>query len=461
MKINGKHLKKWGLPSGKVFSVALKLIHDTGLDKTGSETLITGIVKSPEKYLDGPYAPIANELIPQNTEPEVKSLRTNAVPTKVFGDGMIEGGALHQLYTAAKLPISVQAAIMPDGHQGYGLPIGGVLATDNAIIPYAVGCDIGCRMHMTITDIPAKDMPGMHGKLVNVLTDNTVFGIGNKTLPANHPVLDDERFDIPMLKKERLQEKACIQLGTSGSGNHFVEFGSVEMPEYDSPRLAILSHSGSRGVGFKIADFYSKLAMEKCKLPGDAKHLAWLSMDDEDGQEYWEAMNLAGDFARACHIVIHKRLMKALKAHKVKIIQNHHNFAWKQTLPSGQDVIIHRKGATPANKGELGLIPGSMSSYSYIVTGKGNPDSMGSSSHGAGRAMSRTAAKEKFTMSWMRKDLASKGITLLGGAVDECRGSYKDIELVMEAQSDLVEIQGRFMPYIVCMAEEQKKKWEK
>lgn len=461
MKIKGNHLKEWGLPHGKVYAIALQLLNGTGVDRTVAESLIKGIIKSPEKYLEGPYAPIAQELIKQDTGPKTHRLLDKCVPTKVYGQEMIEGGALHQIYTAAKLPVAVQAAIMPDGHQGYGLPIGGVLATDNCVIPYAVGVDIGCRMHMTVTDIPAKNMAGMHGKLVNVLTENTVFGAGQEThIPAGHEVLNDERFQtIPCVKKARLIDKAVVQIGTSGSGNHFVEFGRVELPNME-PRLAILSHSGSRAVGFQIAKLYTQIALDTCKLQKDARHLAWLSLDDENGQEYWEAMNLAGDFARACHEVIHARLVKALKASVERTIQNHHNFAWKQTLPDGREVIVHRKGATPAGQGEIGLIPGSMASYSYIVEGKGNPDSMCSSSHGAGRAMSRKAAKEQFTMSWMRADLKDKGVTLIGGDVDECRGGYKDIEAVMPCQADLVDIVGRFMPYIVRMAGEDKKPWE-
>jgi tRNA-splicing ligase RtcB len=460
MKIKGNHLKKWGLPSGPVYAVALKLLKDTGIDRTVAEGLIKGIVTDPEAYLQGPYAPIAQALM-KKKEPETKRLRDHCVPNKVFGAHLIEGGALAQLYTAAKLPISVQAALMPDGHQGYGLPIGGVLATDNAVIPYAVGVDIGCRMHMTVLDTPASRMKGMHDRLVNIITDNTVFGAGvDINTQVEHPILDDQRFgDIPCVRKARLRDKACVQLGTSGGGNHFVEFGTLEMPGMDEPHMAILSHSGSRGVGFQIAKLYTQIAMDNCKLQRDARHLAWLDMDSEDGQEYWEAMNLSGEFAKACHEIIHRRLVKALKASPEMVIQNHHNFAWKEQLPDGRDVIVHRKGATPAGEGKLGLIPGSMSSYSYIVKGKGNPESLCSSSHGAGRAMSRKAAKEQFTMSWLKKDLQEKGVTLIGGAVDECRGGYKDIELVMPEQADLVDIHGRFMPYIVRMAGEQKKKW--
>jgi tRNA-splicing ligase RtcB len=253
---------------------------------------------------------------------------------------------------------------------------------------------------------------------------------------------------------------AVKQFGTSGGGNHFVEFGVVDMPELGETRLAVLSHSGSRGMGNKIGLMYSDLAIQKCKLQNDAKRLAWLNLDDPDGIEYWEAMNLAGEFAEACHYVIHERIRRALGSKVLRTIQNHHNFAWKEVV-DGKNVVVHRKGATPAGKGVIGLIPGSMTTPTYVVEGKGNEASMRSSSHGAGRAMSRSKAKETYTKSDMGGNLKDANVTLVGGGVDECSMAYKNIDAVMAAQADLIDVRGKFMPVVVCMAEEQAKPWEK
>jgi tRNA-splicing ligase RtcB len=321
-------------------------------------------------------------------------------------------------------------------------------------------------MQMTIFDIPARQAKGMNDKLCKILDQNTVFGAGRDIdIRVEKAILDDDRFNLPLIRKLNLKHLASKQLGTSGGGNHFVEFGIVEMetgPEVgmDEPRLAVLSHSGSRGVGYKIAMAYSDLAMEVCPLPGDAKRLAWFDMSSEIGQEYWQAMELAGEFAKACHDIIHDRILRALGTKTVNFFENHHNFAWKETV-DGEEVIVHRKGATPAGKGVTGLIPGSMTTPTFVVSGLGNHDSINSSSHGAGRAMSRKAAKEKFTLHQMKDNLLQAGVILIGGSVDECSMAYKDIQGVMHEQRNLVEIIGKFKPVIVKMAEGETKPWEK
>jgi tRNA-splicing ligase RtcB len=343
---------------------------------------------------------------------------------------------------------------MPDGHQGYFLPIGGVLATDNAVIPYAVGVDIGCRMKMTILDIPGSQIQGMKDVLVKTLIENTVFGKGQEnSIKIDHAILEDEAFDIKRLKKVGLREKAYKSLGSSGSGNHFCEFGIVEMGEGMESKIAILSHSGSRGVGYEVANIYTKIAKELRNLPGIVSEGAWLSLDQEEGQEYWKAMEMCGGYAKACHDIIHERLRKALGAKKVTDFENHHNFAWKEKL-NGRDVIVHRKGATPAGAGQFGIIPGSMTTPTYIVMGLGNEKAINSSSHGAGRAMTRTAANKNYTMKDLSDDLELKGVTLIGGSVDECSMAYKSIDDVMNAQKDLVRICNKFTPVVVRMAGE-------
>lgn len=218
--------------------------------------------------------------------------------------------------------------------------------------------------------------------------------------------------------------------------------------------LALLSHSGSRGLGAAIAKHYSLLAREVCRLPREAQHFAWLDLDSEAGQEYWMSMNLAGDYARACHERIHLNLAKALGLKPLANVNNHHNFAWKEEIAQGRMAIVHRKGATPAQKGQAGLIPGSMATAGYLVCGKGVEDALNSASHGAGRAMSRQKAKDSFTQSALKKMLSQAGVTLIGGSVEEMPLAYKDIDRVMHTQETLVEVQGRFMPRIVRMNKE-------
>jgi len=220
----------------------------------------------------------------------------------------------------------------------------------------------------------------------------------------------------------RLRDKAWTQLGTSGSGNHFVEFGAftvtsdalgVPPGEY----LALLSHSGSRGTGAQVCDTYSKRAMaRRGELPKELKHLAWLTLDEEDGQEYWAAMNLMGRYAAANHELIHKHIARKVGAHVMLDIENHHNFAWKERhtiYGEEREVIVHRKGATPAGAGVLGIIPGSMATPGYVVRGLGRPESLNSASHGAGRVMSRSKALQSFTWSGTKKLLAERGVDLI------------------------------------------------
>lgn len=266
---------------------------------------------------------------------------------------------------------------MPDAHSGYGLPIGGVLATDNAVIPYGVGVDIGCRMCLSIFDINPKELTDREAFFARELGEATLFGSGAQfDRAADHAVMENELFyQLPLLKN--LHGRAWKQLGTSGSGNHFAEFGRVtltakdEVPGVDAgDYTGFLTHSGSRALGAHIANHYTKLAISKHRLPPEAKNLAWLGLDEEEGMEYWLAMNLAGDYASACHHIIHDKIARQLGRKPLKMVENHHNFAWKEML-DGKEVIVHRKGATPAGKEVLGIIPGSMTADGFIVKGKG------------------------------------------------------------------------------------------
>jgi tRNA-splicing ligase RtcB len=398
-------------------------------------------------------------------EKEYIKLKSEVDSYEVYGGGQIEAGAKKQMNTAMKLPITVAGALMPDAHQGYGLPIGGVLAANHAVIPYGVGVDIGCRMALSIFDLPATYLESHHDDLKKILMKTTRFGAGNGFLKherLDHEVLENELFnENPFI--QNLKDKAWTQLGSSGGGNHFVEFGIMEFQAEDKALgihegtyLALLTHSGSRGLGAMIANHYTKLAMELCKLPYEAKHLAYFDLDTAEGQEYWMAMNLAGDYASACHEVIHEKVLSELGTERLAKIENHHNFAWKEKW-KGEDVIVHRKGATPAGEGVMGIIPGSMAAPGFLVRGKGEEQSINSASHGAGRLMSRTQAIKTLSRAEVSKKLADLGITLIGADLDEAPMAYKNIHEVMAAQTDLVNVVASFHPKVVRMADDGSK----
>lgn len=460
MEINGNFLLALGYPAGKVVGIALEVIENEYADSNLKTitALLENVLQNPSAFLaDKKLSPIAFELLKPAKDAGILSLNENPESYKVYGAEGIEEGAIKQMETAMKLPVTVAGALMPDAHQGYGLPIGGVLATKNAVIPYGVGVDIGCRMCMSIYELPAGLIDDRKEELKKMLNVNTKFGKATFKRPKDHEVIENPLFsEIKLLKG--LKDKAYSQLGSSGGGNHFVEFGITEILEENNEfglpvgqYLALLSHSGSRGFGATIANHYTKLAMELCTLPQEAKHLAWLDLDTEAGQEYWLAMNLAGDYASACHHQIHDRMAVGLRTNPVAMIENHHNFAWKEKDAFGNEVIVHRKGATPAGKGVLGIIPGSMTAPGYIVRGRGDVASINSASHGAGRAMSRTQAKKTLNPALVAEHLQKSGVELMGSGIDEAPMAYKDIKLVMEAQKDLVEIVGSFMPKIVRM----------
>jgi len=386
--------------------------------------------------------------------------RETGAPCRVYGEDL-EQGALQQMANACRLPVAVAGALMPDAHQGYGLPIGGVLATDAAVIPYAVGVDIACRMKMTVLDLPVSALATAQHELTRAIEKETRFGVGAEFSDRRrHPVMDSD-WNVTMVTR-RLKDKAWAQLGTSGSGNHFVEFGVLEMFEtvgglQPGEYLALLSHSGSRGTGAAVAQHYSKAARNlHPELPRELGHLAWLDLASDAGAEYWAAMELMGAYAAANHELIHRHVARALGAGVRLDIENHHNFAWRErhVLADGseRDVIVHRKGATPAGAGVLGIIPGSMAAPGYVVRGKGEPASLRSASHGAGRRMSRTRARQEFTWAGARRVLEERGVTLLSAGLDEVPMAYKDIDTVMAAQASLVDTIARFNPRLVKMA---------
>ncbi len=458
-KLSGRDLIKLGFPKNNSINVALGQINRYQKRKKKEQILEEAkkVLLHPENYQgDGIWGKIAESLV-NPVEVTKQKLRATRVPFHVYGENEIDDQAKYQLYDALKLPVAVAGALMPDAHSGYGLPIGGVLATKNAVIPYGVGVDIGCRMCLTIYPIAVSQLKGKQFQLENILAEHTKFGMyETHKVKHDHEVFSDSAFDmIPLVK--RLKDKAYKQLGTSGGGNHFVEFGVVSITDEHNEwglscgdYVGLLSHSGSRGLGANIAKHYTYLATKQCPLPKQVQHLAWLDLSTHDGQEYWMAMNLAGDYAKACHDNIHARIGKLLGAKPVAKIENHHNFAWKQQV-NGEECIVHRKGATPAAKGELGIIPGSMTAPGFIVRGLGNEASLSSASHGAGRLFSRRKCKETFTKSEIKKELKAKGVSLIGGGVDEAPMAYKNIEKVMANQQELVEVIGSFTPKIVRM----------
>ena len=386
----------------------------------------------------------------------MKNILNKGLEYKLFSGVPIEQGALDQMNIAMQLPITVAGALMPDAHQGYGLPIGGVLATNNAIIPYAVGMDIGCRMALTIYKAPANYIDKNHKELMKILNDNSRFGTSFFKEKIDDEILERiSSCEYPFLRE--LYPIAEKQLSTSGSGNHFVEFGNVEIISEDNKLnipagkyLGLLSHSGSRNFGYQIAQHYTKIAKQVCELPKEAQNLSWFDLDTAEGKEYWTAMTLAGDFSKANHKHIHLKIAAAINKEPVVKIENHHNFAWREEY-QGKEVIVHRKGATPAFKDVLGLIPGSMATPAYIVSGKGNESSINSASHGAGRKMSRSKARQTFSKIELQQILKKAKVTITGGGIDEIPLAYKNIEKVIAAQKDLVDIVGKFEPRVVKM----------
>ncbi|HEX2165956.1 MAG TPA: RtcB family protein [Longimicrobiales bacterium] len=388
-------------------------------------------------------------------------------PAPVWGRDLIDPTAIVQLENAMRLPVTIAGALMPDAHVGYGIPIGGVVALENAVAPYMVGVDIACRMHMSIFSGDHLDLTAnasRRDQLKRAMREESRFGIGvgfDGRERRDHAVMDDTDWSLTKAIAH-LKDKAWTQLGTSGSGNHFLDAGVLIPASDEAARIlgiepgrehfAFMSHSGSRGAGAQIADFYSRLAQQLTPLPHELRHLAWLPLDSEPGQEYWRAMNLMGRYAKANHESLHRHLQKHLKLKAMVELDNHHNFAWEETLADGTVAYVHRKGATPAGDGVIGIIPGSQGHDSFIVRGRGNALSLNSASHGAGRVMSRKQAKTTIPKADRDRWLKERDIELMDAGMDEAPQAYKDIRQVLHEQSDLVEVLATFRPRLVLMA---------
>jgi tRNA-splicing ligase RtcB len=372
------------------------------------------------------------------------------IPVKLWLDD-IEEGALKQAVNLARLDFAYRhIAVMPDAHSGYGMPIGGVLAARDHIIPNAVGVDIGCGMCAARTALTSATREEL----------KAVMGAMRRAIPVgfdHHREMQswsgfDRAPDVRIIQQEL--KSARYQLGTLGGGNHFLEIQSGS-----DGFLWIMVHSGSRNFGLKIAREYHERAAALCRrknirLPD--RDLAFLAMESREAREYMDAMSFALDFARENRL----RMIEAIKTifrdnfpgvEFGGTINIHHNYAAVERH-FGVECIVHRKGATSAFGGQTGIIPGSQGSRSYIVRGKGNPESFMSCSHGAGRRMGRKQAQRELDLQDEKRKLEEQGIlhALRGpGDLDEASGAYKDIETVMKNQRDLVEILVELKPLAV------------
>lgn len=473
--LNGTDLLAIGWETGSALGSALQVANNqinNGTDRDVVLAQLKQIESAPDSYLDDTlWAETASQLVSQKGVANQPQLREELAPLSVWGKHLIDEKSFEQIENTAKLPVTMRVALMPDAHVGYGLPIGGVAALEGAIAPYMVGVDIGCRMHASIYSRNPIHLEQDSGFYKETLLKNCFFA---RSTPREedrlpHPILDDPRWEQLPQHLRGLKDTAALQLGSSGGGNHFVEWTSVTVTGANQlgidlgKYIAVVSHSGSRGVGYKIANYYTQIA-EKVGawLPKNLRKLAYLDYRVGDGEEYEMAMSLAGDFAKACHEIIHERMRLSLGVDPIATVQNHHNFAWRIEREGDSPVFVHRKGATPADRGTNGIIPGSMATPGFFVEGRCNEanaildhPSLNSAAHGSGRVLGRRQASERLDSRDVRQFLQKKGVTLLGGGIDEAPGAYKNSRDVIAAQSDLVKVWAEFEPRIVRMASDR------
>lgn len=383
----------------------------------------------------------------------MRQIETEKIPVKMWLED-IEDGAMEQIKNLANLPFAFKhIAIMPDSHQGYGMPIGGVLATKDVIIPNAVGVDIGCGMCAVKTSLTEIDTETLK-KIMGEIRKAVPVGFNKHKEWQDYklmPIFDDEYISGSIIEKEYIN--ALKSIGTLGGGNHFIEIqkGSDEY-------IWIMIHSGSRNLGKQVADHYNKLAIKLNELwyadSGVPKEweLAFLPIESEEGKAYIREMNYAVEFAFANRKLMMERCIesfaKFVDFKPEPMINIAHNYARLENH-FGHNVWVHRKGATLADINTIGIIPGSQGTKSYIVKGKGNIMSFKSCSHGAGRKMGRNQAQKNLNLKEEIKKLDDQGILhAIRGVkdLDEASGAYKDIDIVMKNQEDLVEILVELTP---------------
>jgi len=365
-------------------------------------------------------------------------------------------GAIEQAENLARLPfLFSHVALMPDVHQGYGMPIGGVIATKEVIIPNAVGADIGCGMRFIETNIKVSELnDGFNTEIYNRIKETIPVGFRKNKKPQEWKGFNDDVWLQYELLNKNL-ENAQLSLGTLGGGNHF-----IEMQENDKGNVCFMIHSGSRNLGKQICGSFNKIAKELnkqwfSKVP-EKDDLAFIPVNTKEGNDYLKCMGIALEFAKENRNKMMTKVMSIFKDLFTDVVVEfehdiHHNYV---TLENhlGKNVYVHRKGATRARKNEIGIIPGSQGTSSYIVKGLGNPKSFMSCSHGAGRKMSRTKAKENLDLETEIEILDKMGvkhnITKVDD-LDEAPSAYKDIDVVMEEQKDLVVIIQKLKPILV------------
>jgi len=382
----------------------------------------------------------------------MKVIKEGRIPIKIWATDL-EEGALEQARNLSNLPFAFKhIALAPDCHQGFGMPIGGILATKGYVISNAVGKDIGCGMHSVKTNITVADF--------KTDTLKEIMGEIRKKIPVGfkHHKENYEEYmpacSINLLKDMIVSQQwksACSQIGTLGGGNHF-----IEIQKGSDGFIWFMIHSGSRNLGKQVADYYDKISVELNKKWGSSvppsHELAYLPLDSPEAKSYLAEMDYCLEFAKANRTLMASWIKKIFTDHIVckfdEEIDIHHNYAVMEHH-FGENVMVHRKGATSAKEGEIGIIPGSQGTSSYIVKGLGNPESFKSCSHGAGRKMGRQDAKKTLNLQEEQKELEDKGIlhTIRGkDNLDEAPGSYKDIDVVMKNQEDLVKIVVKLEP---------------
>lgn len=383
----------------------------------------------------------------------MKTILGERIPIKLWLDNL-EDGAMEQVKNLANLPFAFKhIAIMPDSHQGYGMPIGGVMATDNVIVPNAVGVDIGCGMcavRTSLTEIDKDTIKRIFGgskENPGGIRSKVPVGFNHQSKKQDESLMPEDNYwiDVNTVVHQEY-ENALKQIGTLGGGNHF-----IEIQKGSDGHIWIMIHSGSRNLGLKVAEHYNRLAIalnEKWHSIVDKKQeLAFLPVDSEEGQYYIREMNYCVEFALANRKLMMENIKDCFREKIVGIefesmINIAHNYA-KLENHFGKNVWVHRKGATSAREGEIGIIPGSQGTKSYIVSGLGNEESFMSCSHGAGRKLGRNQAIRTLDLEEEKRKLDEQGI--IHGIrnqkdLDEASGAYKDIDVVMENQKDLVEI---------------------
>lgn len=425
-------------------------------DRAALLARFAGCAAHPAAVIDDPLlGPVARLMIEANRRLAV-SASAHSAPCAFWGDPA--PNTLRRMRAACKLSVTERGALLPNAFGDDPLPVGAALAVRNAVIPRALGNDIACRVHMSILDMPLPTLVSLHDTFISALEEETLFGQDarfEKPHRREHAVMDDAWSLGPATAKAK--DLAWSQLGTSGDGGHFVEFGELHLgtPSLGLEKgvyLALLSHSGSRSTGEHVTTHYSRLAASCCPDPRvRGKQLAWLDADSGEGREFWAAMELMERYSLANHEVIHTRVLRHLGAQAVAILDAVHNMASREEYDS-KPLIVHRRGVTSSALGTLAVLPGSMGTPGFVVRGKNRTDALRSCAHAAGRAMSRTKIAHTLCRQDLMFFLEQHGVELLSGSLCEAPMACKDIHKVMAAQAGLVEIVGRFEPRMVKMA---------